>query len=148
MQTETTITLDDDARDALATAHTRTVDVLAGHEKMVEKAEAPFRPTAIRFRDLHRRHARSLAALLLGAGCDPDEDGSFMAHVNRLVVGTRALLDEIDKNTMDQIRSGEETVIKAFEAAEKADLPVPLRQEVTRMRQELQALLADTGHIG
>jgi hypothetical protein len=137
-------TMDDAALDSLAHAHTRTVDAQAGFEKMVQKAEPAFRATAARFRDLHRAHAAVLATLLQQHGRRPDPDGSFMAVVNRLVVATRALVDDIDGDVMAQVRDGENHVLAAYREAENA-VPFPvLKSSIAALRTELESLLAET----
>ncbi len=136
--------MDSAALDSLAHAHIRTVDALAGFEKMVDEAEPEFHATAARFRNLHKAHAAVLATLLQQHGRAPDPDGSFMAGINRLVVATRAFFDEIDADVMDQVRSGEEHVLVAYRDAESA-VPFPVvKSSVAALRIELEALLAET----
>lgn len=137
----------DAALDALEALHTRTLDTLAGFEKMVEKAEPEFRPVAERFRSLHEAHAKALMTMLLAQGRTPDADGSLMASVNRAVISTRAFLDEIDDDVMDRVRSGEQHVLGAFDEALGAGLPERERAQVAEMRAELAALLDETRHI-
>ncbi|WP_103256517.1 ferritin-like domain-containing protein [Tabrizicola aquatica] len=137
-------TMDDAALDSLALAHTRTVDALAGFEVMVDKAEPQFRATAARFRDLHRAHAAALSTLLQQHGRTPDDDGTFMASVNRLVVTARAFFDEIDEDVMDQVRNGEDHVLAAYRDAESG-VPFPVvKSSIANLRTELEALLAET----
>lgn len=136
------------AAEALAALHTRTIDALAGYETMVGKAEPEFRPVAESFRDLHARHAARLGALVRAHGGRPDEDGSFMATVNRAVVSIRALFDEIDDDVMDQIRSGERHVLDAFDEAIAADPHAAHVAELEMMRRELADLLATSRGIG
>jgi Domain of unknown function (DUF2383) len=135
--------LPDGLADALANLHTRTVDALAGYETMVDKAEPSFRPVATRFRDIHARHAATLAPMLVRAGRVPDTDGSFMASVNRAVVGIRAFFDAIDADVTSQIRSGEQHVLAAFDDAIAAS-PLGDNADLTDMRAELQAALDAT----
>ena len=136
--------LDATALDSLALAHTRTVDALAGFEKMVEKAEPEFLTTATRFRDLHRAHSTQLSAVLRQHGRTPDDDGSFMSTVNRMVVATRAAFDEIDADVMRQVRSGEENVIAAYRDAEFR-VPYPkVKSTLASLTMELETLLAQT----
>ena len=130
--------------DDLATAHTRTVDALAGFETMVEKSEPEFRDVAIRFRDLHKRHAAQLGAMLEAQGRRPDTDGSFMATVNTLVVSTRAFFDEIDEDVMEQVRDGERHVLNALSDAHAAVSDPSHRNAINQMRRELVTLLDQT----
>lgn len=133
--------IDDETLDRLANAHTRTIDALAGFEKMVEEAEPEFRAVAEDFRELHARHADTFAAILTAGGRAPDEDGSFMSSINVLVVSARAFFDRIDADVMKQIRNGEAHVLEAYRAAEQGSSSHELEKEVGTMRRELEALL-------
>ncbi|MFN4157205.1 MAG: DUF2383 domain-containing protein [Gemmobacter sp.] len=135
------------AMDAITALHTRTIDTAEGFEKMAEKAEPEFRPVAQRFLLLHRDHAARLAAMLSEAGRQADDAGSFMGTINRLVVATRALFDDIDADTMAQVRNGEEGVLEAFHIALSHDHPAERRAELDRMRGELTALVEATRHL-
>lgn len=133
--------------DAVAKAHVRTVDAAAGFDKMVEKAEPRFRPVAERFLALHQRHAMILAQMLAEAGQVPDTDGSFMGTVNRAVISTRALFDEVDEDTMDEVRRGEKTIVRAYEEALEQPLPKHMSDAVAQMLSELNDMLAQTRHL-
>ena len=135
------------AVDTLGKLHTRTVDALKGFETMVEKAEPEFRPVALQFRDLHSRQAAQMAQLLTPMGGKIDADGSFMATVNRTVVSMRALFDEIDDDVMDAVRSGEERILEAFDAALAEDQPHQAQRALMNMREELHSLLTATRHL-
>lgn len=126
--------------DALADLHTRSVDALAGYETMVDKAEPEFRDVAERFRSIHARHVAALSEMLGQAGGEPDAGGSFMATVNKAVVGMRSLFDDIDAGVMNQIRSGEAHILDAFDAAISAAQPAD-QAHLIGMRGELQGAL-------
>lgn len=130
--------------DALAAARTRTLDALAGFEKMAELAEPDFRPTVARFLDLHRRHGDELTRLMSDAGHPPQDNGSLMGSVNRLVVATRALFDDIDADILARIRSGEDHVLAAYDTALEARLPAAVASRLAVLRDELRQLLAAT----
>lgn len=150
MQTITTPTPDevrDDeptetVEDALASLHRRSVDNVAGFAAMVSRAEPSFRDVPQKFHDLHQRHASALAQMLQGRGLEPDADGSFMATVNRVVVSVRSLFDDIDADVMQQIRSGEEWTLDAFDSAIAALRDAPEEARLHDMRAELTELLA------
>ncbi|MGR3507595.1 MAG: DUF2383 domain-containing protein [Paracoccaceae bacterium] len=134
--------------DAITELHTRTVDALRGYEKMVEKAEPEFRATAQKFRDLHDSHASALSRILIAMGAQVDADGSFMGTVNQAVVSLRAFFDEIDEDVMDNIRSGEDHVLKAFDGAlASGAMPQDHETSLLAMREELLALLTATRHL-
>lgn len=136
-----------DVADDVVDLHTRTVDALAGFEKMVEKAEPEFREVVERFRELHARHAVALKVILADLGIKADDDGSFMGTVNEAVVSLRAFFDEIDEDSMDNIRSGEKHVLRAFDAAIAGGLPQPHEESIVDMRAELRGLLDATKDI-
>ena len=132
---------------ALAYLQVATADALAGFEKMVEKAEPEFRPIAIKFRDLHASQLRELISLVVKAGGEADADGSFMATVNKMVIATRALFDEIDDDVMDSVRNGEEHVLSAFDGAIADPVDEATDARVQHLRGDLVALLSATSHI-
>jgi hypothetical protein len=141
MTTETVRDLEESTLERVIDAHTRSVDALAGYKTMVREAEPGFRSTAERFRDLHKKHAEELAEIIKANGRDADDDGSYMAMVNRAVVKTRSIFDFIDTNVMKAIRDGEARVIEALQAVERERSPEPLVVTVRRMREELETLL-------
>lgn len=133
-----------EAWDAVATARTRTLDALAGFEKMSEHAEPEFAPIVRAYVELHRRHGDELTRLLADNARTPDEGGSMMGTVNRMVVATRALFDEIDEDVLAQIHSGERHVVEAYEAAVNSNLPDQAREEMSMLLVELREILEDT----
>jgi hypothetical protein len=62
------------------------------------------------------------------------------------VVTFRAFFDDIDEDVMDQVRSGEDWVLKAFDAAIAEQTGVAPKLQA--MRAELAELLADTRNLG
>jgi uncharacterized protein (TIGR02284 family) len=132
------------AWEAVSDARTRTLDVQEGFAKMAEHAEPEFAPVVQAYLKLHTRHGEDLTRMLTDAGIRPDRDGSFMGSINRLVVATRALFDDIDADMLAQIRSGEERVLDAYETALSTDLPPVEREHMTRLLNELKTLLAET----
>ncbi len=143
---------------ALIALHDRTVDSVKGHVKMVEKAEPAFRDIAEQFRALHARHAGDLARLLADLGVEAESDGTIMGTVNQAVVTFRAFFDDIDEDVMDQVRSGEDWVLKAFDAAIEEQQSaerlgadqVGIRPvaKLREMRAELVTLLDETRDLG
>lgn len=134
--------------DALIDLHTSSVDTLHGFQKMAEKAEPSFAPTAELFCALHGRHVARLDNMVREMGAVPDADGSFMGLVNKTVVTLRAAFDAIDSDVMDQVRSGEQNVINAFDHAIAASLPQGHLTALEQMKTELTSLLHETRHIG
>ncbi len=143
--TVTSVAADEQA-PALVALYDRSLDSVKGYAMMVENAEPSFRDTAERFRALHASHAEGLSRLLSDLGVEAKADGSVMGMVNHAVVAFRAFFDDIDEDVMDQVRSGEDWILKAFDAAiaEQAEAAPALQA----MRAELAALLADTRNLG
>ncbi len=137
-----------DQHEALTALYDRTVDSVQGYAKMVEKAEPSFRDTAERFRALHARHAGELARLLADAGIEAADDGTIMGTVNKAVVTFRAFFDDIDEDVMDQVRSGEDWVLKAFDDAIAEQDGAGSAARLREMQAELTNLLAETRHLG
>lgn len=131
---------------ALTALYDRSLDSVKGFARMVETAQPEFRETAERFRALHAHHADALGRMLADLGVRVDADGSVMGLVNQAVVTFRAFFDDIDEDVMDQVRSGEDWVLKSFDAAiaEAAGSVADLRA----MRAQLTDLLADTRQLG
>ncbi len=136
----------DVGKDEIVKLYHRTVDVLKGYVKMVEKAEPEFLPVAQRFHDLHARHASALVAKLSAMGIAAD-DGTLMGTINETVVGVRAFFDEIDADLMSSIRNGENHVLEAFDDALDAELSPDDAADISAMRDELVGLLEDTRDI-
>ena len=130
--------------DAVATLHTRTMDVKAGYKTMVEKAEPDFRHVPEAFLALHQKQADALTRMLVELGRSPDADGSFMGTVNQAVVSLRAVFDKIDEDVIGSIQSGEDHVLNAFEKALAIESPAPAAAELMEMRDALQRLLTQT----
>lgn len=139
--------LPQDRLDTIETLYNRTVDALAGYEKMVEKAEPSFRPTAQAFRALHAGHADRLSRLLSDLGRDVSEDGTLMGTINVAVVSMRSMFDAIDHDVMENIRSGEDSILGAFDNAIAKCDDATLAAELSDMRLALTSLLDRTSHI-
>lgn len=137
----------DDTDDSLIAVHNRSVDALAGFVTMVEKAQPSFRSIPEQFRALHARHAERTARILAGRGCAAEPNGTFMATVNVAVVSLRALFSTIDAGVMDNIRSGEKSVLVAFDDALGANLDTTTKAALAEMRKDLTDLLDRTSHL-
>jgi hypothetical protein len=133
---------------ALAALYDRTVDSVKGYTTMVEKAEPSFQGTAERFRTLHARHATEIARMLADIGVAVDGDGTVMGTVNKAVVTFRAFFDDIDEDVMDQIRSGEDWVLKSFDEAIAEQAGGAHGAALREMKAELTDLLSETRHMG
>ncbi len=126
---------------ALIALHDQTRNAIRGFAVMVEKAEPSFQGTVHQFLSLHKRQAETLLQLLQLQGQNVDRDGTLMGAVNEVVVSVRAFFDEIDADTLQQIRNGEDHILKAFDAA-IAEQGGATADQLRALRAELTQLLA------
>ncbi|GAB5449438.1 DUF2383 domain-containing protein [Gymnodinialimonas sp.] len=122
---------------------TRTVDALAGYEKMVAEAEPEVLAILQKLQATHKEHAAQLAAIIVAAGGTPDTDGSLMSTVNTAVVSLRAMFDEIDDDALEHAIDGEKYVVEAFEDAMKELPEGENRQALADMLAQLEGVLAE-----
>ncbi len=133
--------------DAVQTVLTRTVDAIAGYDKMLPEAEADVAPILRKLRETHHSHTGRLAALITALGGSADTDGSFMSTVNKAVVSLRAMFDDIDDDALERAVDGEKWITDAFDDA-TAQMPEgSWRGDMMAMRAELDALLAQARSI-
>jgi hypothetical protein len=67
-----------------------------------------------------------------------------MGTANAVVVSMRAFFDHIDAGVMDNIRSGEDHVLSAFDAAIEAVADASIASDLQEMRGEVTDLLHQT----
>lgn len=129
---------------ALAKVHTRVIDVIAGYEELVEKAEPDLRPLATTMLTLHRRHRQALDAVLTGRGHASDGEGSFMSIVQENVIRVRSWVDDMDEDLIPRIRKGEEGLRDLYDDAIAAAAgQAPERAALTAQRDELDVQIAE-----
>lgn len=143
----TTTKLPEDSIEAICDLHTKNIDAVAGFETMIDKAEPEFQPIAQQYHALHRSHAAKLRLMLEKLGTTPDDEGSFMSMVNRTVVSVRAFFDEIDDDVMSHVRSGEKSILDAYDEALEEPLPLETAAEIRGLKAELTDLLSRTSHL-
>ena len=128
----------------LAKVHTRVIDVIAGYEELVERAEPDLRPLATAMLELHRRHHAGLDGLLAARGHAPDEEGSFMSLVQENVIRVRSWVDDINADLIPRIRKGEEQLAELYDdAIAAADGRAAERQALAAQRAELGGQIAE-----
>lgn len=128
--------------------HDRTLDSVRGFAKMVETADPMFHDVAERFHSLHAHHAERLVKLLTQRGIGADAGGAAIGPVSETAAAFRTFFDDIDEDVMDQVRSGENWVLKSFDDAIKAQGEDSLAAALREMRDEVVSLLADTTDFG
>ncbi len=129
---------------ALIALHDRTRDAVRGFVVMADNAEPSFQRTVQTFLALHRQQSETLAGLLQAKGEEVYPDGTLMGTVNEMVVKVRAFFDEIDSDTLDQIRSGEDWILQAFDAAIAEETDPATVASLGAMRADLVQLQATT----
>ena len=104
--------------DALKKLHCVMLDTQKGYEVAVRDAETPqlksFFETMVQLREKdHGAIHKALASM----GEHPDDSGSFMAAVHKAATSARATLTGLDDNALSPFISGEENIIKEYDAA-------------------------------
>jgi len=133
----------DRLRDALQHLLTRVIDARDGHDAMLKRAEPKIAPLIRKFREEHHQHAERITALLAAVGGKPDATGSLMGNVNKAVVSLRALFDDLDDDVLGQVADGEDNVLEAFDDAMSEASEGRHREDLARMRAELEALVGE-----
>jgi hypothetical protein len=128
---------------AVQKALTRTIDALAGYDKMLPEAEPEVAPILRKLRETHHTHSQHLSAMIVALGGTPDGNGSIMGRVNKTVVSARAFFDEIDDDALERVIEGEEYVTDAFDEAAGALPEGRHRNEIVQLRAELEELLKE-----
>lgn len=126
---------------ALSELHTAAIDAKAGYEEAFEKAEAiDLKALLCKVADLHGRHARDLAALLMQRGEKPDPDSSLMGTVHTTILDVRALFGKLDKSIIPGLIDGEERNIQKYDNALISAFPGG-NVVIESQRQELRKLV-------
>ncbi len=92
-------------------------DALEGYEKMLEKADASFKPTVSELIAVHLAARQDIDALLRQRGAAVDPDGSFMGAVHKTVVTLRSVVDDPDSDWIPGILDGEKRNLRKYDAA-------------------------------
>jgi uncharacterized protein (TIGR02284 family) len=124
---------------SLKSLHTALIDAEQGYDTAVRDAEDPeMRALFEELRALHQEAHADVHAILVGKGEQPDETGSFMSMVHKTVISVRAAITGLDRPSLASFASGEERILKDYDAAieeTRADAPV-----VDRLRRHRDAL--------
>lgn len=125
--------------DALRGLQTTLVDSRSGYEEAVEDSEG--RGLVTLFREmvaLRTRHIEEIRRHLIEIGEAPDDDGSFMATVNRAVVSIRSVVTGLDTNVLPSLISSEEAILSDYDAVLKIAAATDLEPTfLAAQRQEL-----------
>ncbi|RJF77987.1 PA2169 family four-helix-bundle protein [Rhodopseudomonas palustris] len=132
--------MDTNILDHLKTLHTAAIDARNGYQEALEDAEG--KGLTSLFRDmiaLHHSNADELAALLIGAGEQADDSGSFMSVVHRTIMSVRSLFDGLDGSVLPGLIDGEKrNVSKYDDAIAAAGADATVLPTLTAQRSKIQ----------
>ncbi|WP_254701838.1 DUF2383 domain-containing protein [Roseovarius sp. THAF27] len=77
----------------------------------------------------------------------PDEDGSFFSTVQRLVIKTRAVFDDIDEDVLNSVIKGEERIMQLYHEAMAAARDEEDLSLLSRQRGQVARLVQDARHL-
>ncbi|MFC0241720.1 PA2169 family four-helix-bundle protein [Rhodopseudomonas telluris] len=112
--------------DHLKTLHTAAIDARNGYEEALEDAEG--KGLTSLFRDmiaLHQANAEELGALLINAGEQADDSGSFMSVVHKTIMSIRSLFDGLDGSVLPGLIDGEKRNVAKYDDAIAASGAAP-----------------------
>jgi uncharacterized protein (TIGR02284 family) len=118
--------LDNDIVDHLKTLHTSEIDARNGYEEALEDAEG--KGLTSLFRDmitLHHGNSEELAGLLINAGEEADDSGSFMSVVHKTIMSVRSLFDGLDGSVLPGLIDGEKRNVGKYDTALQAASGTP-----------------------
>lgn len=131
----------EDRLEKIAEAHRRVADVIAGFEKLAEKAEPTFRPVAEAFLLMHKAHHRELASYLARSGLEGSENGTVFGTINRAVIEARSWFETVDEAVMDRVKEGERHVLDAYAEARDVRQTVEANAMLTKHMSDIDSLL-------
>ena len=138
--------------DALEKLHTTLLDTRDGYTAAERDAESESLRTLFRrIIDLHERNHAEIHSALAAQGKEPDDGRSLMATVHKAAVGIRAAVTGIDRSALEPFISGEEQVVKAYDAAiGEADAPTAgmLRRQKSEVAAMIEAMRAHEASVG
>ena len=138
--------MDDAFTDTLTSLHTAAIDARNGYDKALEDADSPKDLSGLfgGMRALHDRNAAELAGWLVKAGRKPDEDGSFMSTVHRVVMDVRSWFDGLGTSVLPGLIDGEKRNIAAYDdALAEAASPAEANAMLASLRARLASALAE-----
>lgn len=128
-------------KEALQHLMTRLVDAREGLDSMLKRAEPEIEPILKKIREEHHESIERITALMVSEGAEPDAEGSAISTVNKAVVTTRSLFDDLDTDVLRQVADGEENVLEAFSGAIEEHEQGRVREELVDMRGTLKELV-------
>ena len=133
-----------DLIDELKKLHTNAIDARKGYDEALADAEGKgMTPLFRRMIALHSSNASELTSQLQRLGQNPDQDGSFFAHIHRTIFSIRGLFGGLDESVLPGLIDGEERNAKCYDDALKmTDVPPDLRSLLITQRGRIETELA------
>ncbi|WP_322514051.1 PA2169 family four-helix-bundle protein [Rhodopseudomonas palustris] len=118
--------MDKDILDHLKTLHTSEIDARNGYQEALEDAEG--KGLTSLFRDmiaLHHGNSEELGGMLINAGEEADDSGSFMSVVHQTIMSVRSLFDGLDGSVLPGLIDGEKRNLAKYDEAVQASAAAP-----------------------
>jgi uncharacterized protein (TIGR02284 family) len=138
--------LDDNILDHLKTLHTSAIDARNGYQEALEDAEG--KGLTSLFRDmiaLHHANSEELGGLLINAGEEADDTGSFMSVVHKTIMSVRSLFDGLDGSVLPGLIDGEKRNLAKYDDALQASASAPaivgtLTAQRNKLREKIELM--------
>jgi uncharacterized protein (TIGR02284 family) len=127
--------------DHLKSLHTGAIDSRNGYQEALKDAEGHgLTPLFREMISLHEQNATELAQQLVGAGEQPNNDGSFMTTVNRTIMSVRSLFGGLGESVLSGLIDGEKRNIGRYDSALKVPgVSSDMQALLLRQRDRLQS---------
>ena len=135
-----------DYLEPLKSLHTTLIDSRNGYDEALSDAEGKgLSPLFRELIELHESHHAEIDTLLRAAGETPDENGSFLTTVHRIVFKIRSVTTGLDESVLSGLIDGEQRIASEYEDVLKSAPPahvaaalnaqlVALRQKIVKMQ--------------
>ena len=135
-----------DYLEPLKNLHTTLIDGRNGYEEALSDAEGKgLSPLFRELLALHEGHHAEIDSILRAAGETPDESGSFLTTVHRIVFKVRSVVTGLDESVLPGLIDGEQRIAGEYEDVLKSGPPervaatlntqlAALRQTITKMQ--------------
>jgi uncharacterized protein (TIGR02284 family) len=124
--------------------HTALIDTSRGYEEAIKDSNGgQLSPLFRELLALHNKDHAELHQVISKTGETPDDSGSFMSTVHRVVIDMRAAITGLDENALSAFISGEESIIGLYdEALEESRSQPDVADILKQQKQSLQAQVA------
>jgi uncharacterized protein (TIGR02284 family) len=107
---------------SLMELHTALVDTCKGYDEAIQDAEKPQLKTLFeKAKFVHEKAHAEIHAILNARAANPDDEGSFMSAVHKVVISTRAAVVGLGESSLSSFASGEERIVEVYDKAISAN---------------------------